>query len=328
MKKLSILITAILSAALLFGCGKAQEAETPTESPAAASSEPVAASEPLNPTGGSVKIGDYTLTAEFIKLDEPITVSSDSVPNMDLFGDKLYIGDGKSTVYEYTFDGSKPTLVKKLAIENGNGISVDKNGHIYANGGVFAAKIYDGENQIGEAAAKGNAYMSQKEDFGLTYFSGRDEVTKMSGGASSPWVITNLKGEGSGTFKGSIKAINIVDDHVLVVGDTGDGQKLAVFDTAGNRIVMGTEKLFGNGISALTETANGYITASTGTIHLSAKDGTYIEKATATKALFGTENPVWIKKFIPLSDGSVLAIGGTKRADDTSEALLYKIKGF
>ena len=28
--------------------------------------------------------------------------------------------------------------------------------------------------------------------------------------------------------------------------------------------------------------------------------GTYLEKATATKALFGTENPVRLKKLIPL----------------------------
>ena len=261
------------------------------------------ASEPFNPMPGSVTIGDVTLSAELIKLDKPMQVSSQSRPYMAVFGDTIYIGDGDKVVKKYTLSGNALTLVKEMNIPNSNGIAVDGKGQLYADGGVFAAKIYDGEgNQVGEAADKGNISISQTEDFALTYYPGRDAVTKISGGTASQWVISGLRSNDPSQIKGpfnTISAIEVVDSHVLVAGSIEKEQKLVVFDTAGNEVARSSEKLFGNGISAMTETANGYITASVSTIHLIKKDGTFIGKSNSTKPLFGVEEIVWLKKFVP-----------------------------
>lgn len=295
-------------------------------------SEQKAVSEPLNPTPGSVTIGDVTLSAEFIKLDKPIQVSTQSRPFMAVFGDIVYIGDGDKVVKKYTLTDNALTLVKEMNIPNSSGIAVDGKGQLYANGGVFAAKIYDGNgNQVGEAAEKGNISISQTEDFALTYFSGRDAITKISSGTASQWAISGLSSNDPSQIKGpfnKIAAIEVVGNHALVAGLIENEQKLVVFDTAGNELIRSSEKLFGNGISAMTETANGYITASVSTIHLIKKDGTFIGKSDSTKPLFGVEEAVWLKKFVPMADGSVLALCGAKRADGNAEALLYRIKGF
>ncbi len=301
MKKILLIIVTLVYAISLASCGdktnkdnasNTQAPDTQTAENTQKTQEPEQKEDsgPLNPVPGSETIGDVTLTAEFIKLDEPMTVSNASRPCMAMFGDTIYIGDGDKTVRKYTLSDNTVTLVKEMNIANSNGIAVDGKGQLYADGGVYAAKIYDGEgNQIGEAAESGNISISQTEDFA---------------------------------------SIEVVDNHVLAAGEIEKEQKLVVFDTDGNEVARSSEKLFGSGISAMTETANGYITASANTIHLTKKDGTDIGKCTSTKSLFGTDEAVWLKKFVPVSDGSVLALCGSKRADETAEALLFKIKGF
>ncbi len=344
MKKiLTVLLTLVCIVSLAACGGKTDkldnsDSNNTTETQAAESakqeteSEQKAASEPLNPTPGSVTIGDVTLSAELIRLDKPMQVPSQSRPYMAVFGDTVYIGDGDKIVKKYTLSDNTLSLVKEMNISNSNGLAVDGKGQLYADGGVFAAKIYDGDgNQIGEAAEKGNISISQTEDFALTYYPGRDAVTKISGGTASQWVISGLRSNDQSQIKGpfnKIAAIEVIGSHALVAGSIGKEQKLVVFDTAGNEVARSSEKLFGNGISAMTETSNGYITASVSTIHLIKKDGTFIGKSDSTKPLFGVEEIVWLKKFVPMPDGSVLALCGAKRADETAEALLYRIKGF
>ena len=189
-------------------------------------------------------------------------------------------------------------------------------------GAVGMANIFGG-------AETGNISISQIEGFALTYYPGRDAVTRISGGVATQWVISGLKSNDASQIQGpftGISAIEIVGNHVLVAGKIENEQKLVVFDTNGNE--RSSEKLFGSGMSAMTEAANGYITASSNMLHLIKKDGTFIGKNTSTKSLFGVEEAVWLKKFVPMSDGSVLALCGVKRADETAEALLYRIKGF
>lgn len=338
MKKILTIILTLICVVSLAACGgktnndNTINTQTTDKTQQTQEPEQKAAAEPLNPTPGSLTIGDVTLTAECIKLDNPMQVPSSSRPFMAVFGDLVYIGDGDKTVRKYTLTDNTLTLIKEMNISNSNGIAVDDKGQLYADGGVFAAKIYDGDgNQVGEAAETGNISISQTEDFALTYYPGRDAVTRISGGVTTQWVISGLKSNDASQIQGpftGISAIEIVGNHVLVAGKIENEQKLVVFDTNGNELVRSSEKLFGSGMSAMTEAANGYITASSNTIHLIKKDGTFIGKNTSTKSLFGVEEAVWLKKFVPMSDGSVLALCGVKRADETAEALLYRIKGF
>lgn len=337
MKKTTAILLTLACMASLTACGsktgnnvpntKATDSVQQTQEP-----EQKTAAEPLNPTPGSVTVGDVTLTAELIRMDQPMEVPTVSRPYMAVSGDTIYIGDGDKTVNKYTLAENTLTLVKEMNISNSGGIAVDGQGKLYADGGVFAAKIYDGDgNQVGEAAETGNLSISQTEDFALTYYPGRDAITKIADGAASQWIISWLSSNDPSQINGpfhKVSAIEIVGNHVLVAGSIEKDQKLVVFDTAGNEIARGSDKLFGSGISAMTETENGYITASVATIHLTKKDGTFIGQNTSTTSLFGVENGVWLKKLVPMPDGSVLALCGAKKADETAEALLYRIKGF
>lgn len=328
-KYLSILLLLVLTFALT-ACGGGGDGEQ--AAPEEEQETAVEASEPLNPTPGSVTIGDVTLTAELVTMEEAMPLTNATCALMAVSGDTVYIGDGSEIVNKYTLADNTLTLVKSMSIPNRDNLCIDNNGQLLTNGGVFAATIYDAEgNQVGEAVEAGKIYTSQTQDFALTYFTGNDAVMKISGGAAAPWVISGLAAGDPAQVKGpfsSISAIDIVGDHVLVAGYVDGMQKLVVFDTAGNEVARSSEELFGNGISALTETANGYMTASVSTIHLTAKDGTFIGKSDSTLEFFGVEEAVWLSKFVPMDDGSVLAVCGATKADGTAQVLVYRIKGF
>lgn len=340
MKKLLAIILSMGIAISFAACGKAETEENisnetnQVEAQKPENNEEAKAPEvgPLDLSGGTVAIGDVTLSAEFIKLDEPFTLANASKGSMTTDGNTVYLSDGASLIKKYTFDGNKLSFVKDITVKNADGIELGKDGQIYAGGGALPAKIYDSEGvEIGDFPENGKIEVAKNADFALTYFSGRDSVKKIVGSDSSDWVISGLKSadpaERKGPFK-SVSAIEIAGDHVMVVGSIESGHSLVVFDMAGNELARGSEKLHGNGVHAMTETANGYMTASVSAIHLTKKDGTYIGYASNTKPLFGVDDNIWLNEFTPLSDGSVLAGGAVKRSDGVVEFVVFKIKGF
>lgn len=323
MKKLLVLLMAGIMVFSLAACGESSE-DVATEEPKDTIQFP------YEPTPGSITIGDYTLSAELIPFDEPLLMTSNDDTDMELLGDTLYIADGDKTIKVYTFDGSALTFVKDLNIENGDGIAVDGNGNIYADGGVFEAKIYDADgNETGEAITSGYYYASKTEDFALAYFTGGSEVTKISGGAAEPWVISGINtAEQQGPFT-MISQIEIQGDHVLVGGEDEDKYLMAAYDTQGNELMVSQENLNGTLPNALAETENGYISTSVDTINLIAKDGTLIGDESDSDDLFGIDATNWIYKLITLDDGSVLALVKSSKADvESKQIFLYKITGF
>ena len=321
MKKLVALLVAGILVFSLTSCG-----ENSVDDPGT-TNEPVAAAEPLNPTPGSITVGSYTLSAEFLPFEEPFEVTASGDPDMTVYGDTVYVGDGGNTVKVYTLGESGLTYVKTLDISCRNGIQADMNGNLYADGGVFEAKIYNADgNQTGEAAAAGEIAVSKTEDFALTSFPGNDDVTKIAGGASEPWVITGMNSGGS--IFNSVSEIEIQNGHVLVGGSDSDKYLVAVYDTAGNQIAVTSAPLKGTLPNALCETANGYISTAVGNINLIASDGSLIGTTDETETLFGVSKTFWIRNLTPLEDGTVLLCAVGRRADDSEEILVYKLSGF
>ena len=342
MKKLLAMILALACVVSLAACGESKPKETEDNKNADTQVEQKKDQEdgkkdaesvlvPLNPTPSTVQVGDVTLTAEYLPLDEPFTAQNGSSPWMAKYGDTIYLGDGDKTVREYKLSGTTLTRGATLSITNRSGLAVDAQGKIYADGGVGAAKIYNADGtQAGEAAATGNIYTSQTADFALTYFSGRDEVTKIAGGAAEPWVISGLKGisaEQKSPFNGILNCIEISGENVIVVGKTEDGSRMVVFDTAGKELVR-SEALKYAGITAASEAKWGYFLMASAIIELVGKDGKIIGTAANTNSFFGLENAIWAKDAVMLSDGSVLLCGGVKGKDDTvAQIALYRISG-
>lgn len=333
MKKLLAMILAGTMVFSLAACGqKADEEDTEEEVVEEVEEEEEETKEagPHSPTPGSITIGDYTLTAEHIPFDEPYMVYISNSPDADVLGNTLYVGDGKEKVKVYTLDGNTVSFSKELPISTRNGISVDGNGTIYADGGVFEAKVYDAEgNEQGKAPVAGYYYASKTEDFALAYFTGDDEVKKISGGASEPWVIKGMKeGTGDSPFSG-INEIAIWGNTVLIGGSNNDGNVMAAYDTAGNKIMVSNGDVDGTLPNAVAMTDNGYMCSAVGDLNLIGKDGTVIGHSGTAKDLFGLPGTGWIFKFAPADDGSVLAfVLAYESGYDDAEILLYKISGF
>ena len=329
MKKLSAIILAGIMALSLAACGSNGDSEVDVDT--SANDEPSSEAvefEPITPEAGSITIGDYTLSAEYIPFDEPIILPKSSEPDMDVLGNTLYISDGDSSLRIYTIDGNTLTFVKELEIDTGDSIAVDGNGNIYADGGVFEATIYDADgNETGEAVASGDIDVSKTEDFALTYFFGRDEVTKISGGVAEPWVITGV-GTDACPFTG-ISEIEIQGGTVLVGGEDNDGYLMAAFDTLGNQLVLSENELKGSLPNALAATANGYISTSVDDVTLIAPDGKIIGSEDVSDDLFGCSGSAWIRELTPMEDGSILAVVFLTKMDaDDGQLLLYRINGF
>ena len=248
-------------------------------------------------------------------------------PDLAVFGDTVYVSDGGNTVKVYTISDSGLTYVKTLDISCRNGIQVDMNGNLYADGGVFEAKIYDADgNETGKAAASGTIAVSKTEDFALTYFAGRDDVTKIAGGASEPWVITGMNSGGS--IFTNVNEIEIQDGHVLVGGADSDKYLMAVYDTAGTQIAVSSEPLSGTLPNAICETANGYMCTAVADINLIAPDGSLIGSDDDSDTLFGVNGTFWIRKLTTLPDGTILLCASCIRQDTDDQILVYKLSGF
>ena len=325
MKKLMALLVAGMMVFSLASCGE-KPAENPVEDPGI-TTEPVAESEPLNPKPGSITVGSYTLSAEFLPFEEPFETTASGDPDMTVFGDTVYVGDGDSKVKVYTLADGGLTYVKTLNISCRNGIQTDMNGNIYADGGVFEAKIYDADgNETGAAAASGEIAVSKTEDFALTYWSGNDEVTKIAGGASEPWVITGMNSGGS--IFTNVSEIEIQNGHALVGGSDPDKYLMAVYDMSGTQIAVSSEPLKGTLPNAICETANGYICTAVDNINLIAPDGSKIGSDDDSETLFGVSGRIWIRNLTPLPDGTVLLCASCLREDLPDQILVYRLSGF
>lgn len=318
MKKLLALLTAGIMVLSLASCGDKEIEDDPgvIDEPAEVTTE-----------AGPVSAGEYTLTAEEIPLDKAFEVPSSNEPDMAVLGDTVYISDGEDTVKVYTLSGNALTHVKDLSVSAKDGIQVDQNGNIYAGGGVFEATIYDSEgNETGKAAASGTVAVSKTEDFALTYYSGRDDVTKISGGAAEPWAITGMN-DGKALFT-DVNEIEIQGNHVLVGGEDDDKYLMAAYDTAGTLIASTKEPLDGMLPNAICETANGYICTSVDDINLISADGTLLDSSIDANTLFGASRRVWIRNLTTLPDGSVLVCAACKKDDSTDEIRIFKLSGF
>jgi len=282
----------------------------------------------ITPTPSNVIVGNYTLSAEYIPFEAPAIYDESGNPDMDVLGNKVFISNGGTEVKIYTLDGSTLTYDKTVTVEDtGDAISVDANGKIYADGGVFEATVYDPEtNAKGEAVASGEFIASKNSDFALTYFTGNEVITAITNGVAADWTINGAAN--TGKFE-SISTIEIVDDTVLLAGEDAENYIIGAYDLSGNQQMLSSGCLAGSLPSAATKTANGYVSSSVEEMTFVNNDGAIIGEADA-KELFGiSDNSVWIYEMTALPDGGFLALAQVyKSGVDGDEIVLFKVSGF
>ena len=318
MKKLLALLLAGIMVFAFAGCGEKEVIEE----------EVNVAREPVTPAPASVIVGNHTLTAEYLPFEAPAIYDVSGNPDMDVLGNKVYISNGDTEVKIYTLDGSNLTYDKTVSVEDtGDSISVDANGKIYADSGVFEATIYDpATGAKGEAVASGELTASKNADFALTYFTGRETITAIKDSVAADWTINGAAN--SGKFE-SLSVIEIVDDTVLLAGADAENNIMGAFDLDGNQLMLSSGCLAGSLPSAVTKTTNGYVSSSVEEMTFVNNDGAIIGEADA-KELFGiTDNSVWIYEMTALPEGGFLALAQVyKSGVDGDEIVLFKVSGF
>lgn len=315
MKKL---LAIIMAGAMLFAmtaCAPAEEPE-PESIPR----------EAITPAPASVLVGNYTLSAEYLPFETPAIYDGSDDPDMDVLGNTVYVSNG-TEIKLYTLDGSALTYSKTIEAEAGDSISVDANGKIYMDGGVFEAKILDpATGATGEAVASGELTMAKTADFGLAYFTGRENVTAIKNGVAAPWTINGVAD--TGKFE-SINTIEIVGDTVLLAGADAENNVIGAYDMDGNQLMLSSGCLAGSLPNAATKTANGYVASSVNKMTFVNNDGAIIGEVDAKELLGIPDDSVWIYEMTALPDGGFLVLAQVyKSGVDGDEIVLFKVSGF
>lgn len=316
MKKVLSIILVGLMVLSLAACG--EKVEEPVSVPR----------EAATPAPSNAIVGSYTLKAEYVPFEAALINDVSNSPDMDVLGNTVYVSNGDTEIKMYTIDGAKLTYVKTVNVEDtGDVISVDGNGKIYADGGVFEAKIYDPEtNASGEAVASGELTASKNADFALTYFTGRETVTAIKDGVADDWLINGTAGLGK--FE-SISDINIVGDTVIIGGADSENNIVAAFDIDGNQQMISSGSLAGSLPTAVVKTENGYVSASVDDMTFVNNEGGIIGEVDANE-LFGlTNDTLWIYEMTPLADGSLLVLARLSKSYVIGdETVLFRVSGF
>ncbi len=280
-----------------------------------------------------IELAGYTLTAEQVELDKSFTaVSSDRITG-EMVGDTLYILD-KNKMYGYYISGTSAEKSSELKLNSDyTKIDADSSGTVYLSGDTLNAAYLAEDGEIYETEISGKLALSDTADFGLVFSRKSDNVLKYSDGDTENWVLTNM--HDNDTRKGDfnmISNIEIVGDRVFVTGSSAEennARKLGVYSTDGELIMLSDDKTSGTGIVSLTNTENGYMACSHGTLALWNYDGSLAGISTSGELakLFGLSDTITLNRLFSLNDGAVLALC-TMETDGKTQPVLYRIMGF
>lgn len=340
---LCLALIMILSLAALAGCGENKEpaADTGATTADAATEaeeeteEPVAPVGPLTPTAFTAAAGSYELTFEPIDLGGISAGSSSSDLAGTFYDGKYYITDkGAKKVYVFAIDGAAATLENTYDFEKGfEAVSVNKNGEIIFSQGIFEAyKLVDGA--FTELPYKHDIKCSRTEDFAVTTWVNSDP-TIIIGGEETDWVFKNINDDNERV--GNLVSVfdcEVAGDRVLIGGyykENEEDYRIGVYDFEGNELAI-TAEGEDVGYVALNETANGIISANVDKLYLFDSECKPLGKIDDLRQAAGfdsaTVSPFWVREFNPGDNGEVYMLVYAKKADDTSEVLLYKVTGF
>ena len=281
----------------------------------------------------AIDLAGYTLSAEQVEMDKGFTaVSSDRITG-EMLGDTLYILD-KNKMYGYYISGASAEKSSEIKLNSDyTKIDADSSGTVYLSGDTLNAAYLAENGEIYETEISGKLALSDITDFGLVYSKKSDNVLKYSDSNTETWALTNM--HDNDTRKGDfnmISNIEIVGDRVFVTGSSADennARKLGVYSTDGELIMLSDDKTSGTGIVSLTNTENGYMACSHGTLALWNFDGSLAGISTSGELakLFGTSDTITLNKLFSLNDGAVLALC-TIETDGKTQPVLYRIMGF
>lgn len=343
MKRLLALVLILcltLSVAVLAGCGnKPAPVDVSGSEPAGDDATQAAASVGALPlTSFTASAGGYDLSFEPIDLGGLAGSESTHEFTGDYYDGKYYLSDeGSKKVYVYSIDGTEATLDNAYDFDKGfEKITVNHNGDVLLSQGIFEAYELLDDGTFTELPFKHDLECSKLEDFAVITWVNADP-TVIHDGVEGEWVFKNINDDENREGKLSmVFDCEIAGERVLIGGtymeDGEDNYRIGVFDYDGNELAM-TAADDPVGYSALNETDNGIISANVGKIYLHDKDCRPLGTIDDLKSLAGFDGSdqvvtFWVQDFAVGDDGEVYMLVYASKADDTTEALLYKVTGF
>ncbi|SEP54793.1 hypothetical protein SAMN02910369_00045 [Lachnospiraceae bacterium NE2001] len=291
--------------------------------------------EPFSVDSASATVGDLSLTANQLKMDDPFVTHETFNQEIAVTDDKIYILEN-DYIRSYTlaetglvFD-SEYDLGAKYSSMNGT-----DDGRIFlSQNGRELIEWKDGEIVTTYADCKKDYDISPDGTWGVGYFVSGDEceiVTLNGDGTSSstPASFAEIK---------TINHLNVSNDKIFVCGSPSDEDSEAthivgVYNKDGSldtilTISKDEENVGVGSVTFVADTANGYFAmdGNMRTMPYWSKDGTY-QGRLEDSDLFGTNYP-WFSASA-YHNGSLYTVMTEKRADQSAtEVICFQVNGF
>ena len=282
-------------------------------------------------SGGTVSqtVGTYTLTAQFLPMEEPLVTYETFEHDIAVVGDKVYLLSD-CALYQYAYDGASLTFEREIPLDNEYEVlEKGADGNIILSNFMEPVIGHNGEAVQFSYEGPENFSVAPGATWGISWFYSGDDCQLYSfhDGAltGSPFPFPEVD---------SISQVNIDNQYILVSGSAkaDNEQYVFVYDYSGElQMQLGGEPDgFGLGsITYATSTPNGFL-ALDGNMReavLWTADGIWIG-AVDDGDLFGTYYP-WIAAADIADDGSILVVMSDTRADESAdEVLVFKLSGF
>ena len=337
---LVLTVCMIFTLAALTGCGKKPTPVNSTEpAPVDGSDKPAVSTIGALPLQSfTASAGGYDLTFEPIDLGFVQGGEGTYEFTGDYYDGKYYLSDKEAKkVYVYSIDGTTATQNAVYDYDKGfEKITVNHNGDVLLSQGIFEAYELLDDGTFTELPFKHDLECSKLKDFAVITWVNADP-TIIVDGEEKEWVFKNINDDENRV--GNLSMVfdcEIAGERVLIGGtyvENGeDDYRIGVFDYDGNELAMSAVD-DNVGYSALNETENGIISSNVNNIYLHDKDCKPLGKIDDLKKLAGFDGSdqvttFWVNDFAVGDNGEVYMLVYASKADDTKEALLYKVTGF
>lgn len=284
--------------------------------------------EPFSGSTLSQTVGSYTLTAQFLPMDDPMVTYETFNHDIAVVGDRVFLLSDYA-LYLYDYDGDSLSFVKEIPLDSEYEILEKGDGNIILSSFMEPIVGHNGNGVDFSYEGPDKFSVAPGATWGISWFYDGNECELYSfhNGAlnGSPFPFNEVD---------SVRQINIDNQYILVSGSAvSDGEQyIFVYDYSGELIMQlgGEPGGFGLGsISFATSTPNGFLAldGNMREVVLWSTDGTWLG-AVSDGDLFGTGYP-WIAAADVDEDGSILVVMSDTREDESAdEVLVFKLSGF
>lgn len=279
-------------------------------------------------SGGTLSqmVGTYTVTAEFLPMDEALTTFETFNHEVEVIGDKVYLLSDY-VLREYAFDGTTLTFNREIPLDDDYEFVGSANGAMVLSSFMSPVIGHDGEKVLYSYEGPDKFAVAPDGTWGVSWFSSGEKTEKYT------FTDGALVGEAMPFSEVKIiNSVNVDDKYIYVSGSSADdsGHALFVYDHSGAlQMKLTGEPDASIGLGSITfaaKTPNGFLAmdGNMRTVVLWSEDGTWLGEIEDSD-LFDTYYP-WFATGDVMDDGSILVVMTEDRDDDSAkEAIAFKI---